>query len=361
VFNDALAAMKKQFGPLDRGVAVTLNSLANLLTEQGRLAEAATLHQQAVEVAQKLAPDQDHDEFLEWSYGDLAQVLQQQGKLDEAEVHYRKALELSEKFWVGRPLKTEVNVSGLAQIACLRGQYSQVEMIFSDVLTPDRQQSRQCAGLLLLRAEFAARRGHWNEAVADATRSLQLNVTNRNAWLKLAPLLARSDSSQYHRHCEAMLARFGATDDPVLASQTVKVCLLLPATNRDSTSMARLAERSLMETGDASDLTKALFQIRTGHFARALEYSQQSLARPPVGWRDAQTCMVMAMAQHQLSRPAEGRAAFNKGVEIIEKKLPKLDGVDLGHNWPEVVSAYILMREANALLGEKQQLGVVRP
>jgi WD40 repeat protein/tetratricopeptide (TPR) repeat protein len=357
VFNDALAAMKKEFGPLDGGVPVTLNTLANLLTEQGRLAEAATLHQQAVEVAQKLSLDQGHDELLEWSHGDLAQVLQQQGKLDEAEVHYRAALELSEKFWVSRPFKTEVNVSGLAQIACLRSQYSQVDKIFSDVLTPDRLQSRQCAGLLLLRAEFAARRGRWNEAVADATRSLELNATNWNAWLKLAPLLARGDSSQYYRHREAMLARFGAVDDPALASQTIKVCLLLPATNWDSTSMARLAERSLTETNNFSDLTKALFEVRVGRCARALECSQQSLARLPVDWRDAQTYMIMAMAQHQLSRPAEARIAFNKGLEILENKLPKLDGPDLGYYWSEVVSAYILMGEANALLGENNNLG----
>jgi predicted metal-dependent hydrolase len=63
------------------------------------------------------------------------------------------------------------------------------------------------------------------------------------------------------------------------------------------------------------------------------------------------------MAHHRLSRPAEARAAFNKGVEILEKKLPRLDGTDLGDNWPEVVSAYILMREANALLGEDSTLG----
>ena len=62
--------------------------------------------------------------------------------------------------------------------------------------------------------------------------------------------------------------------------------------------------------------------------------------------------MVLAMAQHQLKQHDEARAAFAKGIEIKEAKLPKLDSGDLGTEWywRDWIVAHALMNEATALI-----------
>ena len=62
--------------------------------------------------------------------------------------------------------------------------------------------------------------------------------------------------------------------------------------------------------------------------------------------------MVLAMAQHQLKQHDEAHAAFAKGIEIKEAKLPKLDSGDLGTEWywRDWIVAHALMNEAKALI-----------
>jgi hypothetical protein len=49
----------------------------------------------------------------------------------------------------------------------------------------------------------------------------------------------------------------------------------------------------------------------------------------------------------------EAREALAKGVEIMQNKLPRLDGSDLGPSWHDVVIADILMREAKELIEDR--------
>jgi hypothetical protein len=66
--------------------------------------------------------------------------------------------------------------------------------------------------------------------------------------------------------------------------------------------------------------------------------------------KDATAYVVLAMAQMKLKQTAAARTAFDKGADIVEKKLPKLDSGDLGFEWENVLIANILMREARALI-----------
>lgn len=54
------------------------------------------------------------------------------------------------------------------------------------------------------------------------------------------------------------------------------------------------------------------------------------------------------MAQHQLKRSDEARAAFAKAVDIVNTKLPKLENAPLNENWVDWLIAHILLREAQA-------------
>ena len=52
------------------------------------------------------------------------------------------------------------------------------------------------------------------------------------------------------------------------------------------------------------------------------------------------------MARHQIQQADDARAALATGLEVVQQKLPKLDGRDLGQVWYDVLPTYILMREA---------------
>jgi hypothetical protein len=66
--------------------------------------------------------------------------------------------------------------------------------------------------------------------------------------------------------------------------------------------------------------------------------------------RDVEAYMVLAMAQHRSNQAEEAGVALAKGVEIAERKLPKIEGGDIGDGWIDWIIAHALMREATALV-----------
>ena len=109
------------------------------------------------------------------------------------------------------------------------------------------------------------------------------------------------------------------------------------------------------------------------------DWLQNALSSPGhILYRDAQAYAVLAMAQHQLNRPAEARAALIKGSYCLSLKTfhsppearialaqgmedavrikPKSDSTISGDFWLEAdwwdwVMARVLLREAKALIG----------
>jgi hypothetical protein len=123
-----------------------------------------------------------------------------------------------------------------------------------------------------------------------------------------------------------------------------------------------LADASLTAAAAGNDLylsyhqfSKGLTEYRQGRFASASDWMRKSIDDPFYGHghsRYVQAYMVLAMAQQQLKRPEEARAAFAKGIEIAETQLPKLDGGDHGAGWywRDWIIAHALMNEAKALI-----------
>ena len=59
------------------------------------------------------------------------------------------------------------------------------------------------------------------------------------------------------------------------------------------------------------------------------------------------------MAHYKMDHPDAARSAFRKGVEIIERNLPKLESGDIGGYWVDRVFAHVLRREASLLIEGK--------
>jgi Flp pilus assembly protein TadD len=96
---------------------------------------------------------------------------------------------------------------------------------------------------------------------------------------------------------------------------------------------------------------KGLAEYRQGRFGSAVEWTQKVLSRQGADpERDVEAYMVLAMAQYRSGQADEARITLAKGVEIAEKKLPRLDSGDLGDGWLDWIIAQELMREAKALI-----------
>jgi tetratricopeptide (TPR) repeat protein len=216
----------------------------------------------------------------------------------------------------------------------------------------------EVAALLQARGRLRAQYGQWKKAIPDLARALELKPNDDLIWYLLAPLLLEDgDVAGYHKHCQAMLARFGATDDLPTVSRIAKGAMLLPLAAADLTAASKLAETAVtVGRNDARaayfQFVKGLAEYREGRFATAAEWAKKALNKPSEdSQRDAQAYAVLAMAYHQLGQTNEARAILANAKEVTDTKLPKADSGDLGEAWNNVLIARILLREANTLIG----------
>jgi hypothetical protein len=219
--------------------------------------------------------------------------------------------------------------------------------------------SQDVAATLFDLANVMARTGRYQEAADDLKPVVEAYPSNEGLWLLLMPLLIESGNiADYQTHCKAMLDRFGNTTNSTTAERTAKSCLLLPSAvgPDDLKLVASLAANAVAlgkdHPGTWQLMTKGLAEYRQGHFTGAVENMQLSRKELAHGshWGpdicEADTYLVAAMAHHQLKQPDEARADLARGLEIVQSKLPGLDSGDLGISWHDVLTTYILMREA---------------
>ncbi len=195
-----------------------------------------------------------------------------------------------------------------------------------------------------------------------ATKAVECDPTDVVNYLSLLTLLAaHGDLENYRLYCRELLDRF--QDEKQHGEAIAKVCLMLPSSGVDLALVDRMVDAGLAarmnEMNDAyfsySQFAKGLAEYRQGRFASAAEWTRKSIDDPFYAhghMRYVQSYMVLAMAQHQLKQPEEARAAFAKGLEIEQTKLPSIDSGDLGTGWywRDWIIAHALMNEAKALI-----------
>jgi tetratricopeptide (TPR) repeat protein len=218
--------------------------------------------------------------------------------------------------------------------------------------------------LLRIRGTLCAQFAQWALAAGDLTKAIALNPDENLNWYQLAPLLLETgDTDGYRKHCHAMLARFGTTNDPPIAGRTAKVCLLLPLDGADLAAAAKSAEIAVTLGKDdpsAADyqFAKGLAEYRQANFAQAVEWTQQALRQAGTDYsRDIQAYSVRSMALHRLNRAGEAREALSKATILAGAILPRLDSGDLGPDWHEWIIAQTLLREAKALIEGSSKAG----
>jgi pentatricopeptide repeat protein len=286
-----------------------------------------------------------------------AKALADQRKLAEREANCWDALQSfnpgTRTEQVAR-LGSWINV--LIDVLMREGKFDDADQVFRDMLTPDVVSQPESAALLRERGTFFARRGRWKDAAADLYRAVEFDPADH--WLHhlLTPLLVQSDDLEgYRRHCAQVLARFGGTNDPVVAERMAKDCLILPDAGVDLVAVAQWADTAVTKGKDQGyflyfEFAEGLAEYRQGHFVSAVASMKKILRDSSVDWLNAQAYLVLAMAQHQSGQQNDSRDTLDKGADIVETKLPKLESGDIGVSWNDWIIVQALLHEAKALI-----------
>jgi Flp pilus assembly protein TadD len=222
-------------------------------------------------------------------------------------------------------------------------------------------------------AAWSARSGSWKEAAMDFFRTVELDPNDYTSYHALAPLLVQSgDFDGYRQHCARALARFRGTNDPDVARQLVRDCLLLPSSGVDLAEVGKLAQTAvaMCPTNDQNlssfQFTAGLADYRQGQFSSAVEWMQKATKASGSynDTGDVELWMVLAMAQYHLQQTNQAHSSLARGMAIAETKLPKLESGDIGDGWINWICAHVLMKEAKKLIegqtAQNQRKAVVR-
>jgi len=202
-----------------------------------------------------------------------------------------------------------------------------------------------------------ARHGRCAEAAADFAKAIELRPDDHEVWHWQAAALVQSGQLDAYRELRRKgVERFGNTTDPNTAERIAKDFLILPCSEPDLEIAAKMAENAVSAPPNHPDMTwfqlgKGLAEYRQGRFAKTVDWMNKVLSDSGHEYnRDAQACIVLAMAQHQLKQLDEARATLARGLGIVDTKMPKLDSGDLGENWNDLIIAHVLLEEATALI-----------
>ena len=210
--------------------------------------------------------------------------------------------------------------------------------------------------LLAIKASAEARRGQWEEAAADAARSVEYQPSASFRYTMVAALYLKTDNRvAYEQFCKQLFLEHRDTGNIFIADQVAKACLFLPASEVDLNAVGHLADVAV--TAGARDegalpffeTCKGLAEYRLGHFASAAEWAQKTLLSAR---KDAHPHAygVLALADWKLGKQADARAMLAAGEKVAPRIMPARVAEDPGSGWLVWLFARIQLEEAEALV-----------
>jgi hypothetical protein len=212
------------------------------------------------------------------------------------------------------------------------------------------------------------RQGRWEEAAADAARSIEHQPAEHYHYHMLAPLLVvTGNRPAYDQLCRKIMATFPTSINPYGAQRMATDCLLLPGPDVDLSWADELAEiavsRGSGETGTLPyfQACKALSSYRLARYPDAVSWAEKALGGSPPYAR-AHAFAVLSMANWQLGRQAEARAMLMEGEALAPHMTPERNTEKFGGSWVAWLVARIALDEAKTLIQpERPEERVQRP
>jgi serine/threonine-protein kinase len=323
---DEAIAYYRQALRLDPRCASAHSNLGAALGMKGRLDEAMGHFREVLRLDPTLAAG---------AHNNLGFALKAMGHRDEAVGHFREALRLDPghalaHLHLGNCLREAGRLDEAA------GHYERAA-----ALEPKDPRAKKELRRVLMR------QGRGDEVCAAWRKELAAEPPEHEAWSGYAELcLFLGREGEYRRARAALLRRFGAAPDALVAERTGRACLLLPASGEELRRAAALVDRAL-----AAGRSKPGWAQRHFLFAKGLaEYRQgrpesalATLAGEASRVLGPAPGLVAAMALHRLGRSGAARKALAAAVAGFDWGTARADGVDA---W----ISHALRREAEALI-----------
>ena len=305
-------------------------TLGDVLMREGRVKEAIRYYQASVSIrprmplgyeklAQALSMAGRKKEaigpFLEavnleptgvFSYMGLAQALGDLGRQDEAIDRLQVA--------IGSSPNASILYAVLGHYLAEKGQL--LEALIPErkaaALAPENPLRQHVLRSLLTRL------GRGDEARVAWQTTLEVKPSRHDVWYGYAEFcLFLGQEDEYRRARQALLAKFGASTDPIVAQRTALACLLGPAPEGELRQAAELAELAVgVQPSDYPRVeplfpfVKGLAEYRQGRFDRAISTMRGDASQvggPGPG-------LVLAMALHRSGQSAEARKSLARAV-----------------------------------------------
>jgi tetratricopeptide (TPR) repeat protein len=214
------------------------------------------------------------------------------------------------------------------------------------------------AKLLKSRGMQKLKLSRFEEADADFQQSLELDQKDDFLKYQHACLLAYlGNSDPWAQYCNTLL---NGQLPAVVVSRTAKACLLLDPPAADPKKLLAMTEQAIAQAATAKTVpstvawyhhTHALALYRTGNFTACLAAIDKSEEIKPIPVeREPISKLLRAMALHRMGRHEQATAAFDQGINLIERKLSPLHTFDTEksgiENW---LVAQIFRRQAETL------------
>ena len=189
LYQRALDIAEKVLGPEHPDTAGSLNNLGGVYLQQGKYAQAESLYQRALDIAEKVLGPEHPDTAT--SLNNLAALYHRQENYAQAEPLYRRALDIAEKVLGPEHLDTADSLNSLAALYRQQGEYAQAESLYQraldineKVLGPEHPDT--VASLVNLGSLYG-RQGKYAEAEPLYRRILAINENQRKSAGSSAP------------------------------------------------------------------------------------------------------------------------------------------------------------------------------
>src|SRR6266550_7065047 len=395
VLRAVLSIQRKMLGEDSQATLETIYSLAKVLDAQGKRAEAEAVWRELLSLWSKRGEAENPQRL--YALRGLGETLEGEGKWSEAEAVWRESLPLWRKLEgiekqqsmytlrkLGLALEAErkwleaeavhrealavsrkkgdtnsealVDFERVVRVLMAEKKFGEAEQLLGEVLTPEFVSHPSGMNLLIARVNLNGRRGRWSEAAANVGFLLKHQPSEHYHYHRLATLLAISQNRPaYQQLCQKILATYTNTANPYVDERLAQDCLLLPDSGVDLRLVDKFADLAVTLGKDESEsaLTyfrgcKAMSSYRLGHFPEAVDWAQKAAKTANVDAEaKAKAFAVLALANWQLGKKGEARAAFVQGDALAPTFSPSRD---LGDSWVAWIIARVSLDEAAALV-----------
>jgi len=200
-----------------------------------------------------------------------------------------------------------------------------------------------------------ARMAQWPEALTNWDLVITCAPEDHVGYQNLAPVLLQMDDVDGYKALRAqILKRFGHTTDPRVAELMTKASLILPASDDEMKTIAKMAEVAAGGSTNDPDFghnvfAKGFAEYRLGHYKNANKLLRQADNMDIGPYYRTETYLLLAMARSHLGRVHDSTESFRDAADEMKTQLIPKGGLD-SYGWNDWIAIHVLAREALASL-----------